>query len=227
MQKLNSEFNYRYQVKGETPWERLKILKGFLEGRERVIKNIPVYELKRKAKKLELELAKQNNSPEHIILNLEAEVMEIELFSEEESEGIELTRQEIEIIKTLMQELYDIVEPTRLKHDDGTPYSDEQMFEINAANEFTAMIGKEMYTEIIANGRPSPAKILNAMSNPYTFNTLKKVGLIPNEANILEPNVDPLKIELNMKIYDKIEPPVPSILELQTVKQLESMIKKT
>ena len=33
--KLNSEFNYRYQVIGDTPWERIKTLKGFLEGRIR------------------------------------------------------------------------------------------------------------------------------------------------------------------------------------------------
>ena len=34
-QKFNTEFNYRYQVIGETPWERIKTLKGFLEGRVR------------------------------------------------------------------------------------------------------------------------------------------------------------------------------------------------
>ncbi len=32
---LNSEFNYRYQVIGSTPWEKLKTLKGFLVGRKR------------------------------------------------------------------------------------------------------------------------------------------------------------------------------------------------
>ena len=30
--KLNTEFNYRYQVIGDTAWERIKTLKGFLEG---------------------------------------------------------------------------------------------------------------------------------------------------------------------------------------------------
>ena len=32
---LNSEFNYRYQVIGDTIWEKIKTLKGFLEGRVR------------------------------------------------------------------------------------------------------------------------------------------------------------------------------------------------
>ena len=33
--KLNSEFNYRTQVIGETVWEKIKTLLGFLEGRHR------------------------------------------------------------------------------------------------------------------------------------------------------------------------------------------------
>ena len=89
-----------------------------------------------------------------------------------------------------------IVEPTRLKHTDGTPYTDEEMFEANAANEFTAMIAKEIQAEIIVSGRPSPAKLKNAMSNPYTFAALKKIGFIPKEATMLEGSADPLNIEL-------------------------------
>ena len=71
------------------------------------------------------------------------------------------------------------------------------MFEANAANEFTVSIGREIQAEMIANGRPSPAKLRNAMSNPHTWNALKQVGLIPKKTQILEGNVDPkLKIEL-------------------------------
>ncbi len=47
---LNSEFNYRYQVIGSTPWEKLKTLKGFLEGRKRAAALEKVAELKHKAK---------------------------------------------------------------------------------------------------------------------------------------------------------------------------------
>jgi hypothetical protein len=36
-QKFNTEFNYRYQVIGCTPWEKIKTLKGFLEGRIRAM----------------------------------------------------------------------------------------------------------------------------------------------------------------------------------------------
>ena len=54
------------------------------------------------------------------------------------------------------------------------------MWEANQANEFTVNIGREIQAEMIANGRPSPAKIRNAMSNPHTWNALKEIGLVPH-----------------------------------------------
>ena len=73
------------------------------------------------------------------------------------------------------------------------------MYEANAANEFTVNIGREIQAEMLANGRPSPAKLRNAMSNPYTWNALKSVGLIPKETKILEGNINPaLEITLNV-----------------------------
>jgi hypothetical protein len=72
------------------------------------------------------------------------------------------------------------------------------MYEANAANEFTVNIGREIQAEMIANGRPSPAKLRNAMSNPYTWNALKSVGLIPKETKMLEGNIDPLQITLKV-----------------------------
>lgn len=193
---LNSEFNYRYQVNGETPWEKLKHLQNFLEGRKRAAALEEVAELKRRAKHLELQSLKDNNALPHLILNLQAEIIEMESVQEDQRHNFELNRKEMEILKKLIDEIYLIVEPTRLKHEDGTPYTDDEMFETNAANEFTVMIGKEIQAEIIAMGRPSPAKLRNAMSNPYTFHALQQVGFIPKEAMLLEGNADPLNIEL-------------------------------
>ena len=48
--KFNSEFNYRYQVIGDTPWEKIKTLQGFLEGRIRAAALEEVSLLKDKAK---------------------------------------------------------------------------------------------------------------------------------------------------------------------------------
>ena len=188
---LNSEFNYRYQVIGSTPWEKIKTLKGFLEGRKRAEALEKVAELKHRAKLEELKHLKQIAALPHVILTLEAELIELESTLEDTAHAFALNKQEIVIIKKLLAELYEIAEPTRIPG-----YTDDQMFEANANNEFTVTIGREIQAEIIANGRPSPAKLLNAMSNPQTLESLKLVGLIPKETILLEQKdiVDSLKL---------------------------------
>jgi hypothetical protein len=192
-QKFNTEFNYRYQVIGDTPWERIKTLKGFLEGRIRAQALEEVGKLKHQAKLSKLNYLKNGGKGlEHEILELKAEIIEAESHQGSLEEAFELTKDEIKILKKLLKELYDMAEPTRIKG-----YTDEEMFEANAANEFTVNMGREIQSEMIANGRPSAARIRNAMSNPYTWNALKQVGLIPKQTKILEGNPNPqLKIEL-------------------------------
>jgi len=192
-QKFNTEFNYRYQVIGDTPWEKIKTLNGFLEGRIRAQALEEVSKLKHQAKLSKLKyLQNSGEGLEHEILELKAEILEAESHQGSLEEAFELTRDEIKILKKLLKELYVIAEPTRIKG-----YTDEEMFEANAANEFTVNIGREIQAEMIANGRPSAAKLRNAMSNPHTWNALKQVGLIPKKTKILEGNINPqLKIEL-------------------------------
>jgi len=192
-QKFNTEFNYRYQVIGDTPWERIKTLKGFLEGRIRAQALEEVDKLKYQAKLSKLNYLKNGGKGlEHEILELKAEIIEAESHHVSLKEAFELTKDEIKILKKLIKELYVLAEPTRIKG-----YTDEEMFEANAANEFTVNMGREIQSEMIANGRPSAARIRNAMSNPHTWNALKQIGLIPKATKILEGNIDPqLKIEL-------------------------------
>jgi len=190
--KLNTEFNYRYQVIGDTAWEKIKTLKGFLEGRVRAAVLEQVSELKYQSKLAKLKRLEGESGLQEDILELKAEIMETESHQQTAHEAYRLNEAEIVIINKLLKELYVIAEPTRIKG-----YTDEEMFEANAANEFTVNIGREIQAEMIANGRPSAAKIRNAMSNPHTWNALKSVGLIPKEPKILEGHINPtLKIEL-------------------------------
>lgn len=189
--KLNTEFNYRYQVIGETVWEKIKTLQGFLEGRVRAAALEQVAELKYQSKLAKIQYLKDNNAPAHELLEAQSELVEAESFRNTEAEAFELNKQEIKILENLLAEYYAIAEPTRIPG-----YTDEQMFEVNAANEFTATIGKEIYAEMLATGRPSPAKLRNAMSNPHTWYALKKAGLVPVGAALLEASSDPGNIEL-------------------------------
>ena len=202
--KFNTEFNYRYQVIGETPWEKIKTLQGFLEGRVRAVALEEVGHLKYQAKISKLEHLKEKGL-EHEVLELRAEIMELESHQVVSDEAYKLNKDEIKILNKLLKELYVIAEPTRIEG-----YTDEEMYEANAANEFTVNIGREIQAEMIANGRPSPAKLRNAMRNPHTWNALKNVGLIPKDTKILEGNVNPaleitLKVAEDNTLYDKKE----------------------
>ena len=178
---LNSEFNYRYQVIGNTPWEKLKTLQGFLVGRRRAAVLEEVADLKYRAKLAELEHLKTVPALPHIILNLQADIIELESHLADQAHAFELNRKEITILERLIAEIYVEVEHTRLTHEDGVAYTDDEMFEANANYEFTVTVGRELQSEIIALGRPSPAKLLNAMSNPQTMQALKEIGLVPQE----------------------------------------------
>jgi hypothetical protein len=184
--KLNSEFNYRYQVIGETVWAKIKTLKGFLDGRKRAAALEEVSRVRQEARLAELEHLENSNAPRHVILNLKADILEFQAAEATEKEAFELNKEEIAMLEKLLAEYYEEAEPTRVPG-----YSDEQMFELNAANEFTVMIAKEIHAEVLTMGAPSPAKLRNAMSNPYTWNALQSIGLVPEGAPLIQGNVDP------------------------------------
>ena len=217
---LNSEFNYRYQVIGSTPWEKIKTLQGFYVGRKRAAVLEEVAELKYQAKLEELKHLKTVPALPHIMLNLQAEIIELESHLDDQKHAFELNRKEIKILEKYMAELYAEVEPTRLSHPDGTPYTDDEMFEANANYEFTVTVGREIQSEIIAMGRPSPAKLLNAMSNPQTLESLQMIGLVPQGTVLLEQK--DIMLQLGNQTTNKVEPP--KELETSTPKK---KIKRT
>jgi hypothetical protein len=130
--RLNTEFNYRHQVIGNTPWEKLKTLQNFLVGRKRAAALEEVAELKYQAKLQELRHLTEINALPHVLLNLKAEIIEHESFLEDQENCFKLNQAEIKVLEKLIAELYAELEPTRLKHDNGKPYTDDEMFEENA-----------------------------------------------------------------------------------------------
>lgn len=186
--RLNTEFNYRTQVIGHTPWEKIKTLKGFLVGRQRAAALEECNDLKRRAKHAELAHLKEIGALLHVILEKEADLIEFESHQADLAESFAVNRREIECLEKLLAELYAIA-PRIEGHDD------DMMFEANACNEFTAMIGKEIQAGIIANGRPSQASIGNALCCQETLSALQAAGLIPSDVKLLEASHDPRRIE--------------------------------
>ena len=175
--KFNSEFNYKYQVMGCTPWEKIKILKGFLEGRVRAVALEECSHLQHDSLVAEMAFLKTNGAPEHEQMRLQAKILESASHMVITDEAYELNRQEIEILNRLIAECYEMAEPTRIEG-----YSDEDMFEVNASHEFAVLTMREMQSEIIANGRPTPATVLHAMNNPHVLSAVLQSGLLPATA---------------------------------------------
>jgi len=162
---------------GNTPWAKIKILRGFLEGRERAVGLEEVAHLTHNALIAELAYLKTTGAPEHEQMRLQAKILESESNMMIVDEAYELNRKEIDILNKLLAECYVIAEPTRIEG-----YSDEEMFEANEANEFTVRTLREMQSEIISQGRPTPSTILHAMDNPVTLTASIQAGLLPIEA---------------------------------------------
>lgn len=191
--KYNSEFNYRFQVKGETIWEKIKTLQGFQEGRIRAKNLQEISVLKLEAKREELEAGLKSHLVDWEIKKLKIEILEAENWIETENDGFQKNDEEIEILEKLLAEAYAIAEPTRING-----YSDEQMWESNQANEFTVRVAKDMQSEMIANGRPSAMLVRQAMSNVHTWEACKGIGLIPDDCELITGNNDPEKITLSL-----------------------------
>jgi len=175
--KFNTEFNYKYQVMGCTPWERIKILKGFLEGRVRAVALEECSHLQHDALLAEMAYLKTNGAPEHKQMRLQAKILESASHMVITDEAYELNRTEIVILNRLIAECYEMAEPTRIEG-----YSDEEMFEANAEHEFAVLTLREMQSEIVANGRPLSATVLHAMNNPHVLTAVLQSGLLPAEA---------------------------------------------
>jgi hypothetical protein len=196
--KYNSEFNYRFLVEGETIWAKIKTLEGFLEGRIRARGLEEIGKLKLDAKREELEDAEIKNLPSFTVKKLRVEVMESENWLTSENDGFRKNDEEIEILEKLLAEAFEIAEPTRING-----FSDEEMWEVNQANEYTVRVAKDMQSEIIANGRPSAMTVRQAMSAPETWEAVKKIGLVPNDCHLITGSNDPQKIILSLPEPDE------------------------
>ena len=176
-ERFNSEFNYKYQVMGCTPWEKIKTLKSFLEGRVRAAAGEEIARLSHDVLVAEMEHLKTNDAPEHEKIKKRIEILESESHRVILDEAFELNCKEIETLKKLLAEAYEMAEPTRIEG-----YTDEEMFEVNAEHEFAVTTMREMQSEIIANGRPTPATVLHAMNNPHVLSAVLQSGLLPEKA---------------------------------------------
>lgn len=191
--KSMSEFEYRHLSRGLTIWEKLRELERYLVTKRRAAKQQAVDEKRSLAKRAKLKHLKENSGLEHEILELEADILVEESFAEEAAELYNLNLEEIALLERLVAEARGIAEHTRIPG-----YTDEQMFDANAANEYTAGMVKKLQADFIATGCLNPVTLKDAMLVPQTFVALKQLGYLPPDTGFLLPSNDPMKIEFEL-----------------------------
>jgi len=164
--KFNTEFNYRYQVIGETPWEKIKTLQGFLEGRIQAGMLEEAGMLRKEALYAKLKhLQNGGKGLEHEILELKAEVIENKSAHIIQKEAYDLNNQEIKILKKLIKELRKEIQAEMIANGRPSPTKIR-----------TAMRNPQTWNALKAVGMiPKESKILTSNINPTLKIELKGV----------------------------------------------------
>lgn len=182
MAKFNSNFNYKTQVEGETVWERIKTLRGFLNGRERALAIQEQDRLEYEALHEEYTYLIESKAHSFELKRMEAKIGEQDSVRVQLKYDFNLCKGEIKDLKEIIDELMIEGEKTRVEG-----YTDEEMYEHNAEFEFATKISKEIQADILALGRPSQVHVRQAMSCDMGIQLLKSLpGFIPNDIMLLE-----------------------------------------
>ena len=160
MSQLNRNASYLYIVDGYTIWERLRVIRNFLEDRKQ---------------SLEVSKAKQKDTAKkkETLDKDSFEYAEIEIFEPQTKRLIEECENEIAFLAELETKLSVEAEKTRI---DGK--TDDEMYEFNYFNELVQIQLMDVKSEIMALGHVSPNTMKTLLRNPNTMQEAVKLGLL-------------------------------------------------
>jgi hypothetical protein len=139
--QVNSQFAYINLINGETIWERLRIVRNFIEDRTIAKRLQTIQELKHKA-----HLAKvQEATKESERLFAQAELEEFEAHQDQQQDGYKKLDDEIAFLIKYEAELAIVAEQSRI---DGK--TDDEMYQLNMDTEVYIRNLKKIETEQVA-----------------------------------------------------------------------------
>lgn len=160
MSRSTHNVNYIYDCDGETVWEKLRVIRGFLEEKQIILQEI---ELKEEYKK------------EHNGDSFEYKKAKIH-----EKKNLQLKNELIDEIKFLEEFeswLAQEAEKTRIPGK-----TDEEMYEINFFEELKIRLIKRAQSQLIATGHIEPDTLQRIMKNSDSANLAIQIGLIDEKA---------------------------------------------
>jgi hypothetical protein len=139
--QVNSQFAYINLINGETVWERLRIVRNFIEDRKIAKKLQTTQEIKHQA-----HIAKvQEATKESDRLFAQAELEEFEAHQDQQNDGYKKLDDEIAFLIKYEAELAIVAESSRI---DGK--TDDEMYQLNMGTEVYLRNLKKIETEQVA-----------------------------------------------------------------------------
>ena len=140
--QVNSQFAYINLINGETIWERLRIVRNFIEDRKIAKKLQSTQDIKRLA-----HVAKVNEATkESERLFAQAELEEFDAHAEQQEDGYKKLDDELKFLLRYEAELASIAEQTRVPG-----VSDDEMYQLNMGTEVVLRNMRKIETERVAN----------------------------------------------------------------------------
>lgn len=143
--QVNSQFAYVNLINGETVWERLRIVRNFIEDRKIAKTLQKTQEKKRKALTLEIEEANATGL-QSAVLHAEVKLEEYDAHQDQQTDGYAKLDAELEFLLKYEIELAKIAEGTRV-----LGKTDDEMYQINMGTEVVMRNMRKIETEKVAS----------------------------------------------------------------------------
>ena len=164
MAQMNHNVNYLTSIDGITVWERLRVIRNFIQDRTLALAMAEMQEEKNDEKLEDSALDKY-------------ERREIELYRPQSIQLIKDAKAEIEFLVKLEKELTVRAEETRIEGK-----SDEEMYEINYFEELVQINLLQVQSEMMAHGHISAETMKILIKNPFAMNRVIELGFLAKEA---------------------------------------------
>lgn len=172
MSQVNRNAAYLFDIDGNTVWERLRVIRGFLDDRQRALatSNLDMEKSEKEAKE------HGEDSYEYKKFLIE-KPFRLDLIDDCE--------REIEFLTDVEARLAAEAEKTRI-----SGKSDKDMYELNFFEEHTNRLVTDAQAEIVANGRLSTNTVKMLFRNKAAMNRTLEMGLLSEEVLKLQAPVD-------------------------------------
>ncbi|MFA7128811.1 MAG: hypothetical protein WC136_06575 [Sphaerochaeta sp.] len=172
MAQQNHNIDYINTVDGLTVWERLRVIRNFLQDRE-----------------IALQIAKLGPDPELS----PRELQEYEIMAPQLEQNIKNAEDEIKFLKEFESVLKSEAELTRIPGK-----TDDEMYEINYAEEIIQRQLLDIQSQIMSNGHIDSNTMKTLIRNPRTLERGIQLNLLPSElqtqAKFITKNMQLMKV---------------------------------